>query len=183
MDANCGGARWQPTLEAQLRLDNSILDRVISLSGRESKTGLRFYFKKRAMNCSINWIKKAEDEDKSDYANRVAAAAGPLGVAMGDSSLGVRVSNTDPHAEVRRTWRILGTPARMEADEFLTFIDEECQELREVSIIKRLKARNTTTWFVISVSTYNLAARKRCISSCTPRVRMTQLGIVVCDKR
>ena len=67
---------------------------------------------------------------------------------MGDSSLGVRVSNTDPHAEVRRTWRILGTPARMEADEFLTFIAEECKELREVSIIKKLKARNTTTWFV-----------------------------------
>ena len=46
-----GAQGGKPTLEAHLRLDNSILDRVISLSGRESKTGLRFYFKKRAMNC------------------------------------------------------------------------------------------------------------------------------------
>ena len=67
---------------------------------------------------------------------------------MGDSVLGVRVSNADPHVEVRWTWRILEGPVRMEADEFLTFIAEECKELREVSIIRKFKARNTTTWFV-----------------------------------
>ena len=99
------------------RVEDSVLDDMIGLSGRQCAGRHRFFVEPGRWlppappPCSVDFsYRRQHDESWEQYADRVVAHAGPLGVARGERSLGVRRAR-GADAPRKRMWHIDRVPA------------------------------------------------------------------------
>lgn len=111
LETSKGGG--QAIITASLRIEKTALHALLALSGRDAwfVEAMRWDYD-NVPPCTVNWIKRNQNESGPDYASRVASLAGTLGIARGWKSLGTRVPKaTDAPDQARtRAWKITGVP-------------------------------------------------------------------------
>ena len=112
LESSKGGGKALVT--AMVRVEHTAVNSMLSLSGKESWfiEPLR-WDQPDVPACEVKWVKRNPEEPGPQYANRVHAEAGNLGVARGWKSLGVRVPRgSETRSKTRtKTWRVTGVPS------------------------------------------------------------------------
>lgn len=155
LETAAGGG--QAVISASLRVDRTVLNSILALSGRDAwyVEPMRWDYDKTP-SCSINWIKKNQDEAVPDYALRVAGMAGTLGIARGWKSLGVRVPRAKDEKDKARLscWRVAGIPREWDHETVLK--EMKAAGLQDVQMTSRKRFGKTTTLFVMAKSSEKL---------------------------
>ena len=111
LETSKGGG--QAIITASLRIEKTALHALLALSGRDAwfVEAMRWDYG-NVPPCTVNWIKRNQNESGPDYASRVASLSGTLGIARGWKSLGTRVPKAPGAPDQPRTytWKITGVP-------------------------------------------------------------------------
>ena len=81
LETSKGGG--QAIITASLRIEKSALHALVALSGRDAwfVEAMRWDYD-NVPPCTVNWIKRHQDESGPDYASRVASLSGALGMLV-----------------------------------------------------------------------------------------------------
>ncbi len=104
------GKTKHTTFWASWRVDEEMVSKLIDISGQRCSNDTVYFIEPirwihpapPPCKCAYRDFKRLTDESWPDYADRVFAASGPLGVARGERALGPREARGDPTEERRR---------------------------------------------------------------------------------
>ncbi|CAE8687780.1 unnamed protein product, partial [Polarella glacialis] len=104
--------------------------------------------------CNVDWVKRVEDESGPEYAARVQAIAGDLGIARGERSLGVRKTRGEESQSRSRAWRICGAPKAWNEIPIIEALT--AAGLQDVRKISRRNLGKSTEWWMQATGAHDV---------------------------